>query len=147
MSVRIILAATAILAFAAPALAQTAPAAPPPSVEAQDPAEAAFEAKAEVFGARMETMAGEMQAAVTAAGGDQARATVALDALVATYQPEADAFAAELEAFLAGRLAGASEEQLAQMAAVGPMLMVQIKGGPKQARDQMLAVMAAPPAR
>ena len=100
MSVRIALAASVVLAFAAPAFAQDAPAAPPAATAEAD-AEAAFEAKGEAFGARMEEMGAEMQAAVTAAGGDQAKATPALDAIVAKYQPEADAFAVELEAFIA----------------------------------------------
>ena len=142
MSVRIALAASVVLAFAAPAFAQDAPAAPPAATAEAD-AEAAFEAKGEAFGARMEEMGAEMQAAVTAAGGDQAKATPALDAIVAKYQPEADAFAVELEAFIASQMVNVPEEQRAQMAAMGPMISAQVKGAPGQARDQALASMTA----
>ena len=63
MSLRMILAASAVLTFAAPAIAQDAPAAPPVA-EAVDPAEAALEAKGEAFGARMQAMGEDsMQAA------------------------------------------------------------------------------------
>lgn len=143
MSVRLILAAAAALALAGPALAQDAPAAPPAAAVA-DPAEAALQLKAEAFGARIETMAGEMRAATLAADGDAARTRADLDAIAARYQPEADAFAADVEVFIAGRMAAAPEAQRAQLAPVGPMLAAQIRGAPAQARDQMLAaVMAA----
>ncbi|NJC40780.1 hypothetical protein GGQ87_001038 [Brevundimonas alba] len=143
MSLRIILAASAVLAFAAPAFAQDAPAAPPAASAEDTAAQAAFEAKGEAFGARMEAMGGEMQAAVTAANGDQARATAALDVIVAKYQPEADTFATELEAFITSQMANAPEEQRAQMVAMGPMISAQVKGAPAQMRDQALASMTA----
>jgi hypothetical protein len=143
MSVRLILAAAAAFALAGPALAQDAPAAPPAAAAVADPAEAAFQLRAEAFGARIETMAGEMRAATLAADGDEARTRADLDAIVARYQPEADAFAFELETFIAGRMAAAPEAQRAQIAQVGPMLAAQIRGAPAQARDQMLAAAVA----
>lgn len=146
MSLRLILAASAALAFASPALAQDAPAAPAaaegPSA-ADTEAQAAFEAKGEAFGARMEAMSGEMQAAVTAAAGDQASAATALDAIVARYQPEADTFATELEAFIASQMASAPEEQRAQMTAMGPVISAQVKGAPAELRARALASMTA----
>lgn len=142
MSIHLLLAAAAV-ALAVPAFAQEAPPAPAGTTAVSDPAEAAFQLRAEGFGARIETMAAEMRDATLAANGDQARARVALDAIVTRYQPEADAFAVELESFMAGRLAAATEEQRAQLAPVGPMLSAQIRGVPGQARDQMLAAMAA----
>lgn len=143
MSVRLFLTAAAALALAAPALAQNAPSAPPVAAAATDPAEAALQVKAEAFGARIEAMAGEMRAATLAANGDQTRARADLDAIAVRYQPEADAFAAELETFFAGRLAAAPEAQRAQVAQVGAMLSAQIKGAPAQARDQILAAVVA----
>lgn len=143
MSLRTVLAAAAVLAFAAPAFAGQTPATPPaapPTAEAA--AEAAFEARAEAFGARMDTMGEEMRAAA-AASADQDAARTALDAIVARYQPEADAFADELIAFIAGRMADAPEEQRAQMTAMGPMIAAQVKGAPAQSRDGVLAAMAA----
>jgi hypothetical protein len=142
MSLRIILAASAVLAFAAPAFAQDAPAAPA-AATADTEAQAAFEAKGEAFGARMEAMGGEMQAAITAAAGDQASAATALDVIVAKYQPEADTFATELEAFIASQMASAPEEQRAQMTAMGPVISAQVKGAPAQMRAQALASMTA----
>jgi len=149
MSLRIILAASAVLAFAAPAVAQEAPAAPP-AAEAADPAEAALEAKGEAFGERMQLMAGEMQAAITAADGDSARAGAALDAIQAQYQPEADAFADELKAFLEAQAANApTEEERAQAAAGISAAIPVIKGVPAMVRgqvEQAAAAAAAAPA-
>lgn len=148
MSLRV-LAAAAVLAFAAPAVAvaQQAPAAPPaaPAADASADAEAAFEAKAEAFGERIEEMRREMQAAVTAAGGDQAKADADLDAIEAKYQPEADAFAAELIAFINSQMEVMPEEQRAQAAAMGPMIEAQIKGATAQVRGEVLQAAAAPP--
>lgn len=146
MSFRAVLAASVVLAFAAPALAQEAPPAPAAAAPAADPAEAAFEAEAEAFQARMETMGAEMQAAMTAAGGDSAKANTDLDAIVARYQPEADAFAASFEAFFAIKLAEAPEEQRSQMTQIGPMVSGQIKGAPAMVKMQMLQAAAAPAA-
>lgn len=152
MSVRILIAAAALLAVAAPAVAQDAPAAPAQSAPAQAaPAQApsaeaaALEAKGEAFEARIEAMRGEMQAAVTAAGGDQGKLTADLDAIVAKYQPEADAFATELEAFFANPPAEVPAEQRAGMSQAGPMVGAQIRGFPAQAKAETLA-QAAPAA-
>lgn len=147
MSFRAVLAASAVFAFAAPALAQTpppapaAPAAPAPSAE-----EAALEAKGEAFGARMEQMAGEMQAALTAAAGDTAKATADIDAIAARYQPEADAFGDEVGAFITAQSASAPAEQQAQMTQMVPVVTAQIKGVPAQVKSQVLAAAAAPAA-
>src|SRR5690606_10769665 len=99
MSLRLILAASAALAFAAPALAQDAPAGPP-AAEAKSAAKIAFEARREAFQARMEQMQGELEAAVAGAGADQTRGMADVDAILARYQPEIDGFVAEFEAFL-----------------------------------------------
>lgn len=150
MSVRLTLAVVAAVSVAAaiPALAQEAAAptpTPAPAQEAPDTsaAEAALEAKGEAFEASMDAMGAEMEAAVTASGGDRARLTMGLDAIVAKYQPDADAFAAELETFLAAHIPSMPEEQRAQMTQMGPMLSAQIKGAPAQARAGILQGSAA----
>lgn len=148
MSLRTVLAAAAVLAFAVPAAARQAPAAPP-AAEAVDPAEAAMKAKAEAFGARIEVMTGEMQAAITAAGGDTARAGAALDAIQARYQPEADALAEEMKAFLEGQAAEVSEEERAGVLAALAVAVPMIKGVPAMVRGQVeqgAAAAAAPAA-
>jgi len=143
MSIRVILAASAVVAFAAPALAvaQEPPAAPAPAATAEDAAaEAAFEARAGVFETRMEEMTTEMQSAAGAAGGDQAKLSADLDAIVARYQPEADAFAEELKAFIASKLAGMPAEAQAQMSMAGPMIDAQVRGAPAKAKADTLAM-------
>lgn len=154
MSTRLALAAAAALVLASPAFAQTAPqtapqAAPAPAAATPSPAEAEIEAKGEAFEARMDAMRTEMQTAVTAAAGDQAKLTTDLDAIVARYQPEADTFAAELAAFITSQAPLMPEEQRAQMAQMGPVIEAQIKGAPagmKAAALRSAAVPATAPA-
>jgi hypothetical protein len=142
-----ILAASAVLALGAPAFAQTAPVAPAaPAADAVDPAEAALNAKGEAFGARMQAMGAEMQAAITAAAGDKAAADTALDAIVARYQPDADAFSAELKAFFDAKAATATEEEKAEMATAVSTLLPTIQGVPAMVRGQMEQAAAAPAA-
>ena len=152
MSIRLILAATAAVAVAGPALAQDAPAATPPAAQTPAPApagpvvrspeETAFEAKAEAFEGRMEAMGGEMQTAITAAAGDQAKLSTDLDAIAARYQPEADTFAGEFEAFLASRSASMSEAERTQMTQMTPVVVGQIKGAPASIKGQALQTVA-----
>ncbi|MGV9008082.1 translation initiation factor IF-2 [Brevundimonas sp.] len=140
MSFRAILAASAVFAFAAPAFAQTPPPAPV-APAAASPDEAAFQAKAQAFSALMEQMGTEMQAALTAAAGDSAKANTDMDAIAARYQPEADTFASEVEAFMATQATTAEER--AQMAAMGPAITAQIKGAPAMVKSQVLAAATA----
>jgi hypothetical protein len=147
MSLRTVLAAAAILALATPVLAQTAPAADPVAEAAG--AEAAFEARAEAFQQAMGTMEGEMRTALTAAGADRAKANADLDAIAARYQPQADAFANELDAFITSQLPVMPPEAQAQMAQMGPALRAQITGAPatiKAGLLQQAAAAAAPTA-
>ncbi len=102
-----------------------------------------MQAKGEAFGARMEQMATEMQAAMTAASGDTLKAGPELDAIVARYQPDADAFAAELETFMAAQMATATPEQQAQAAQMGPAMVAQIKSVPSMLKDQVLGSAAS----
>jgi hypothetical protein len=143
MSIRLILAAAAALAIAGPVLAQEAPAAAPVAA-ASDAAEDALQAKAGVFQGRMETMAHEMQAALTAAAGDQAKADADLDALVARYQPEADAFAEEVKAFADAQVA--SGEATADEAAGMAQAVTVIRTVPSMVRTQVQQAAAAAPA-
>lgn len=148
MSLRTALAAAAVLALTTPAFAQDAPAVDPAAAAAEQ-AEAAFEAKAEAFQQAMNAMQGEMQTALTAAGSDQAKADTDLDAIVARYQPQADAFAAELDAFITSQLPVMAPQDQAQMAQMGPALRAQISGAPatiKAGLIQAAAAAAAPAA-
>lgn len=147
MSIRMILAASAVLALGAPAFAQDAPAATPatpPAAEAVDPAEAALDAKGEAFGARMQTMGAEMQSAITAAAGDKTAADAALDAIVARYQPEADAFSAELKTFFDARATTGTEEEKAEMATAASTVVPMIQGLPAMVRGRIQQAAAAP---
>jgi len=140
MSPRIALAAAALLVFAAPAFAQDAPAAPM-SAEAEasiEEAEAAFEARGDAFETAMEAMHDEMQAAVIAAGGDQAKAEADLDAIVARYQPQTEVFADELAAFLTTQLPTMPAEAQAQMSEMGPVIRSQILGAPATIKAAVL---------
>jgi len=145
MSLRAVLTATVVLAFAAPALAQQAPAAPA-AAQPADPAEAAFEAEAEAFEANVQAMTSEMQAAAAAAGADRAKASADLDAIAARYQPGMDAFATSLEAFLALKMAEAPEDQRARMTQMGPILVGQIRSAPALTKASILQPAAAPAA-
>ena len=109
MSIRMILAASALLAFAAPAAAQDAPAAPP-AAEAKSAAEIAFEARGEAFKARIEQMQTELEAAVTGAGADQAKGMADVDAILARYQPDIDSFITDFEAFIDAEVAAETDE-------------------------------------
>lgn len=142
MSLRTALTAAAILAFATPAFAQQAPVADPTAAAAQ--AEAAFEARAEVFQQAMGTMQEEMQTALTAAGADQVKVNTDLDAIAARYQPQADAFAAELDAFITSQLPVMPAEAQTQMAQMGPMLRTQITGAPATIKAGLLQAAATP---
>jgi hypothetical protein len=140
---RSILFAAALVA-ATPALAQeTAP--PPP---ATDPAavEAAIEARAEAFEGRIRQMGEEMGAAITAAGPDRAKRAADLDAIQARYQPEADAFASELEAFVGPQLAALPADQQAGARTGFEAGMAQIRGLPAMVRAQAEQSADAPPA-
>jgi hypothetical protein len=92
----------------------------------------------------METLAHEMQAALTAAAGDQAKANADLDALVARYQPEADAFAEEVKAFADAQAASgeASADEVAGMAQAVSI----IRTVPSMVRAQVQQASAAAPA-
>lgn len=154
MSSRLLSAAAAalLLAAAVPALAQeaappAAAAAPAPDADDDDAASAAeadLEAKGEAFGARMEAMSQEMTAAVAAAGADKDKAKVDLDAIQARYQPDADAFADTLLAFVQSQMAQVPEDQRAGMAAAIPEIGPRIKGVPAEVRAGIEAKAAAP---
>ncbi|OGN51648.1 MAG: hypothetical protein A2352_01655 [Caulobacterales bacterium RIFOXYB1_FULL_67_16] len=122
---------TATAALPAVATAQTPPSAPTP----RSPEEAALQARAEAFGKSMETMSTEMQAA--AAQTDKAKAKADLDALQARYQPEVDAFAAEIQTFAAAQGAPADE------VAAG---IEEIKSIPAMVRAEIEAAATAPAA-
>ncbi|WP_332657091.1 hypothetical protein [Brevundimonas sp.] len=134
MSLRLILAASAALAFAAPALAQDAPAAPP-AAEAKSAAAIAFEARGEVFQTRMAQMQGELEAAVTGAGADQTRGMADVDAIIARYQPEIDGFIVDFETFIDAEAAAETDEtKRAQMTGAKASVRAALSGLPAQIR-------------
>ena len=136
MSVRTTFAAIAVLAFATPVFAQTAPSADP--VAAAAAAEAAFTARAEAFQQAMGTMQGEMQTALTAAGADRVKANADLDAIAARYQPQADAFANEMDAFITSQIPVMPPEAQAQMAQMGPAVRARITGAPATIKAELI---------
>ena len=145
--------AAAILTLsAAPAFAQdaaVATATPDASVEAESaasPDETAFEARAEAFGQGIATMAEEMQAAIAAAGADTAKKTADLDAIQSRYQSSADAFAADLQAFVAAQAATKPAEEAAEMTEGLDGALVQIRGVPALVRAQVEQAATAAPA-
>ena len=153
MSLRIILAASAVLAFAAPALAQEAPAAPP-AAEAPSAASIAMEARGEAFKARMALMQGELETAITGAGSDQARGMAEVDAILARYQPDIDGFIADFDAFIDAEAAAETDEakrsemaaaKMGVRAALGGM-SAQIRAGAQAALTAQATAPAAPAA-
>ena len=144
----------AALMLASPAFAQTAPAPTAPAQAAPaetppSPEAAAFEARSDAFGARIQTMAQEMQDALTAAGADTARRASDLDAIEARYQPEVDAFIADLQAFIETQASTLSPDEAAQMRAGVMAALPQIQGVPRMVRTQIeqgAATAATPPA-
>ena len=156
MSLRLTLAAAAAtLAFAAPAFAQNAAPAAPAAAEApakpKSPAEVEMEAKAAAFQARMESLQTELSVVVDGPdGGDEAKRMAAADAILASYQPDFDAFASAFEIFLDGQLTASTDEAERQQltdarAKVGPA----IRGIAPQVRaavQQAIAAKAAAPA-
>lgn len=89
-------------------------------------------------------MAEEMGAAVEAAGADTARRDAALDAIVTRYQPEADAFAAELQTFADSQLAGMPADQQTAMRNGIAATLTQIRGVPAMVRAQVEQAATAP---
>lgn len=82
---------------------------------AQDPVitEADIEARAEIFGAAMETLAVELEGIRADASLSDAEKDARMDALIATKQPEIDAFADYLAVFIRQQATaeGASPEE------------------------------------
>ena len=143
--IRVLILAAA-LATAAPAFAQTAPAPAPAPANAAAPAaleDAEFDAKAEAFGQRMQTMQTEMATVISNTAGDTARRDRELDAIVARYQPEADAFAGAVEAFAAGQAAMMPADQQAAIQARIAEALAQVRGVPNQIRTALVSAAAA----
>ena len=153
MSLRLALAATATLAFAAPAFAQDAPAAAAPpatAAPAPSPEEAAFEAKGTAFETESRQMGVELQAVMEDAALDNATKKTRANAIVDSYAPKFEAFAVELETFLRAMATkperAAQKDQILAAATAGS---AQLRGAPAQIRasiDQALAAPAAPAA-
>lgn len=143
MSSRLILAAVAALALASPALAQTAAAPQAPAASAATPApapapalgEADVEAAGEAFEADMQKLAEEIDAVVTAAGDDKAKASAEADVLVARHQPAADAFADTLNGFIQSMASVIPAEEMA----VIPEAIAKIRNAPADIKAHRFA--------
>ena len=98
--IRILVLACALAASGPVIVQDAAPAPTAPATAPAAPTEADIEAAGEAFYASLDTMRAEILAAKAAAGDDTARAVADVDAIEATYQARADAFAATLRAFL-----------------------------------------------
>ena len=90
------------------------------------------------FQSRMQAMESEMRAAVTAAAGDEVKANADLDAIVARYQPEADAFAQEVAAFINAQAAMVPEAQRGAMAEAAVTATAELRAMPTKMRTQAL---------
>ncbi|MBW8303777.1 MAG: hypothetical protein K0M78_07515, partial [Brevundimonas sp.] len=146
MSLRIILAASAVLAFATPVVGQEAPAAPaaPPAAEPKAAADRAFEAKGEAFQARMAQMQTELEAAITAAGSDEARGLADVDAILARYQPEIEGFIVDFETFIDAEAAAETDEaKRAQMTGAKAGVRAALSGLPARIRTSAQTALTA----
>lgn len=145
MTLRTALAAAAVLAFSTPALAQETPAQPAPEAPARQPTaeEIAFGQRAEAFDARMQAMIGEIQTTLADAATNGAQKTQAVDAILATYTPEINTFADDLQAFLTARQAAATDP--AEQAAIAQALAqapAGVRGIPDQVRSGVAQAIA-----
>jgi hypothetical protein len=111
---------------------RTAPTAAAPATIAT-PDEAAVEAGAAAFETQMDDMGKELEAARTAAGSDAAALKTASAAIVAKYQPRADAFAEMVAALIASRPVAADDQARARAA------VQQVRDMPGMVRDHHLA--------
>jgi hypothetical protein len=141
---RSILFAAALMAFTPVLAQQAAPPPPPPNDTAA--AEAAIRARAQAFEGRMGQMVEEMGAAIIAAGPDRAKRTADLDTIQARFQPEADAFASELEAFVGAQLAAVPTDQQAAARTALEAAVTQLRSLPATARAEAEQSADAPPA-
>ncbi|QTC91344.1 hypothetical protein [Brevundimonas goettingensis] len=114
---------------------RTAPTAAAPANTAV-PDEAAVEAAAAGFETQMDEMAKELEAAKTASGSDAAALKTASDAIVAKYQPGADAFAEMVAALIASRPVPPEAQTRAREA------VQQVRDMPGLIRDHHLAAPA-----
>lgn len=118
---------------------RTAPSAAAPVTTAV-PDEAAVEAAAAAFETQMDDMAKELEAAKSASGADAAALKTAADAVVAKYQPRADAFAEMVANLIASRPVAADDQARARAA------VQQVRDMPGMIRDHHLAAPATAPA-
>ncbi|RZJ31611.1 MAG: hypothetical protein EON85_03055 [Brevundimonas sp.] len=135
MSLRLVLAASTLLALAGPAFAQQAPVAPPapPAAAAPVPAPspeeqavmARIEAAGEALGTVMEDLEPRAAAIRADAGLSAADKETRIRALIAEHQPVLDEFSSALQALMLIKAAseGATPEEAAQAAAAVSMMV------------------------
>lgn len=136
MNLRTALAAAAVLAVSTPALAQETPVQPAPEAPAREPTaeEIAFSQRAEAFDGRMQSMITEIQTMLADGATNGAQKTQALEGILATYTPEINSFANDLQAFLTARQAVATDP--AEQAAIAQAL-AQAPAGVRAIPDQV----------
>ena len=130
MSLRLTLAAAALLAVATPAFAQQAPAAPPapPAAPAPEPAptpeEQAVMARVQTAGEALQEVMEDLEPRAAAVRADASLSAAdketRIRAMIAEHQPALDEFSSALQALMLIKAAaeGASPEEAAQAAAV-----------------------------
>lgn len=150
MNLRTALAAAAVLAVSSPALAQETPAQPAPEAPARQPTaeEIAFGQRAEAFDGRMASMIAEIQTMLSDSATNGAQKTQALEGILASYTPEINGFADELQAFLVQAQSRSTDP--AEQAAIAQALQqgpAGVRGIPDQVRQGVAQAIAAEQAR
>jgi hypothetical protein len=138
MSLRLTLAAAALLAVAAPAVAQQAPPAPPaaPAAPAPSPEEAALMANVQTAGEALQAVMVDLEPRAAAVRADAALSAAdkesRIRAMLAEHQPVLDQFSEALKAMVLFKASeeGASPDEAEQAATmVGGMVATQIAQG------------------
>jgi len=140
MTLRTVLAAAAVLLMSSPALAQEAgqPAQPQPTAS-----QLAFAQTGEAFDARMQTMIGDIQAMLADSNTDGAQKRAALETILASYTPEINTFAGQLQSFLQAEQANTSDPaqqaRIAQALQNGPAAVRAIPDQVRQGVNEAIA--------
>lgn len=133
MTLRLVMAASAALAFSVPAV--SAPVMAVAAVQTASITEAEMEARTQAFEARMEAMKKELQDAVDGADGDTARIKTDTDAIITRYTPEIMGFIDDFAAFLNGQIANEPDaEERQQMENIRDQVLPMLRMIPDQLR-------------
>lgn len=150
MTIRTVLAVAAALAFSTPVMAQQADqtTAPQGPARPMSPEEAAFAAQAQAFDGRMQSMVGQIQAMLADPSTNGAQKQAALEGILAPYIPDINTFADQMQSFLTGAQARATDPQeqaaIAEALANGPR---NVRSIPDQVRAGVTQAIAEAEAR